>query len=113
MESLPDELIEEIVSYCNDLDIFILINTNRKSYNLLKSKITNFHMFYELASENGHLSLLKWLYGNNHPYSPFIYSAAAEGGHLEIIQWLHEKGCITNPYICNYAARRGNLEILK
>lgn len=51
----------------------------------------------DLAAENGHLSVVKWL--NSHRIEGCTTNAialAARNGHLDIVMWLHEnrkEGC--------------------
>ena len=71
-----------------------------------------------LAAENGHLELLKWLYVYENQYggksTTFTMDCAAFNGHLEIVKWLHEnrkEGC--SFYAMDRAAYKGHLEVIK
>lgn len=69
-----------------------------------------------LASEHGHLSILKWSFDNGlqEEWVPRMSTIAAKNGHLEIVKLLFTiSPHLCNEWTCSYAAMFGHIEILK
>jgi hypothetical protein len=80
-----------------------------------------------LAAENGHLEVVKWLHENVCPVTncedneigqttrvEYAMDWAASNGHLEVIKWLHynrTKECTV--FAMDWACYRGHLEVVK
>lgn len=42
------------------------------------------------AADNGHLVILKWLYGRGVQVNSSAINAAIQSGHLQVVQWMHK-----------------------
>lgn len=69
-----------------------------------------------IASTKGHLHILQWLKDNNFPLSDEAFESAIPGNHLDVLKWI---ALNKNPLkwnlksSCAKAAQYGNLEILQ
>jgi len=81
----------------------------------------NHNVVCNIAAENGHLSILKWLISNGCEVSTQTPAFAAESGHLEIIKWLrgtdnkneNEYKYEWDIWTCSGAAYGNHIDVLK
>lgn len=67
-----------------------------------------------LAAENGHLEVVKWLDANGYDErSIHLMDIVAQKGHLDVMMWLHENGVIWTKNTMALALRNGHLEVAK
>ncbi len=66
-----------------------------------------------IAARNGHLHILKWLVKHDVKWSSNVCSIAAKKGHLHILKWAKESGYDWDNKICENAAFSGRLDVLK
>lgn len=66
-----------------------------------------------VAAEEGHLELLKWLFGMGDKCDSGAVDQAAKNGHLEIIKWLHKQGITAEPNALDRAAAGGQLHVIR
>jgi len=84
------------------------------------------YIYTQIACENGHLDILKYLHENEYSewyeykccnyvrhLNIYVSSYAAENGHLNILKYLYENGCPWDGYTCASAAENGHLDALK
>ena len=65
-----------------------------------------------IATNAGHLEVLKWLHENGYPWNEDTCELAARHGHLGVLQWAHANGCPWDEGTCAAAARGGHTEAL-
>ena len=111
MIHLPNELIDKILLYTNDIHLAI---TLKRTYVIKKLFNPKIHT-WENASSNGHLDIIKWARGNGlcvRPKDMSICDNAIKGNHFEIFEWIKKNGFACNHITCKYAARTSNLKLL-
>jgi hypothetical protein len=65
------------------------------------------------AAGRGHLTVLKWLSGEQCPMDHPTFEAAAYGGHLHVLKWANKQNCIWDTVTCTSAASGGHLNVLR
>lgn len=66
-----------------------------------------------IAAENGHIDILKWLKENKCPWTDQVCAYAAANNHLVVLKWLAENNCPWNVWAYAWAAENGHLKVLK
>lgn len=133
MDTIPEEIIKEIIKYLNSADKYALLFVSKK-YALLVGKQENVlksiikygsvkqllwsELEYDkkkicsLAALGGNLEILKYAIKNGCRWDRYTCRNAAAGGHLQCLKYVVGNGCPTNDTY-NCAAYHGNLEIMK
>ncbi|ETL79086.1 hypothetical protein L917_20206 [Phytophthora nicotianae] len=67
-----------------------------------------------LAARNGHFEVVQWLYKNvKIKWTSSAMDGAASGGHMDILKWLHARGLGCTVSAMDGAARGGHFEVVK
>jgi hypothetical protein len=105
MQKLPNEIIDQILYYIDDIRICIEL----KRYHPLKTKIS-----MDQASKGGYLELVKYLHGIGKECTTDSMNFASKGGHLEVIKYLRTVVRVEfTSKMMGLAAENGHLEVVK
>lgn len=111
MNTLCVELIEHIISFCDDKTSIALTCKLFLNIVLNKDKLIVKNLCCLTAKYN-QLDCLKYFYDQGYP-SEELCSFAAFNGQLNILKLAHELGCVWDSKTCMKAAIKGNLDCLK
>ena len=86
-----------------------------EQYPLSHIKLRQITTYYEHASINGRLNIIKWLYhtyGHPERTSPVAHLYAGTYGHLDTLEWLMDHNFPTHPNTIYRACENGHFHIL-
>ncbi len=122
MESLPNELLVEVLDRCacpHQLAVAKFV-CRRWLMCARRAKVARLCRFWQAtavgcAAYSGDAALAEWARANGCPWSGCHTAGecAAAGGHFALLQWALGSGCPRGDRLCVNAAESGNLEMLK
>lgn len=138
---IPDDPIKEILSFCNDCDLFIISHVCHRFKSLInKSKIKHrnlmtcclgydnvelykyllpFSYYFKdlpyICSRLGSINILKWCRQNrpNFYLNMYCYIEAITNNQDEVFKWLAKNNCHWDSSILMCLASQGNLPLIK
>ena len=102
---------ESIYNHCDESARMILPITCRSLRASLPALQTKMGLC-DTAAKCGHPELLKWAIQNKYKYTN-LYAIATTNGHLNVIQWMYENNIPCNNRTRYHAAVNGHMHIIK
>lgn len=118
IEPLPEylEIIKLWKKYCYDMSLINEIHYKIGTDEVFAIGISCmiFAKFYEKASVNHDLDILKWFKDVYGLVTPIGYIGAINGGHLDVLNWLYENDCHYIPSnVLEYAVKMNRMDMVE
>ena len=89
-----------------------LLDNPQKQYEIIDEFYeTRPHFLLPVSARDGQLSLVKYLFQEDHPQGLYALKLAAMQGHLDIVKYLVEHGVVDNGVALRAAVKNGHSEV--